>query len=992
MKRLTYLVLCLLFVTAWPGNAQEQNIRGTVIDAGNNEPLPGVVVQIKGTTKGTLTDIKGNFSLTVNSIDSLLQFSFLGYLDEVVKLTDKNDLIISLVPEVKTIDEVVVIGYGTSLKKDLTGASANVTSKDFNQGPVTNALQQISGRAAGVNITQTGSEPGKAPRVRIRGITSLIGGSDPLVVVDGVQGNMDLLNQIAPGDIESIDILKDASATAIYGSRGASGVILVSTRKSKAGQFTVEYNVTASVDVLANKLKVMNADEWEKEAKVMKVDTTANFHANTDWYKEMTQPGYTQNHTLSFGGGSDKFNYRASLSAVLQNGVVIHSKNENYIARLQATQKAWDDKITLTLNMSSGIQNNTGSPTGVGRAEFTSNLITNAYKNRPTDPVYNEDGTYFSDPHFFQYINPVALADNVTNESINNSFFGSLRSDVEIVKGLTAGWFGSWRKLDKNLGYYAPVVSTSPEGVSNNGIGRINTDYQDELLQDLSLNYKKVMGNHSLNVMGVYEWQKQTYTGSFVQGRGFINDITKYYALQLGTLASAQPGDISSYKNDRRLVSYLGRISYSYLDRYLLTASIRRDGSTVFGTDNKWGNFPSVSVAWKLSEESFIKNLNIFNDLKIRVGYGITGNQQGLSPQKSLELVGNSGQVYVNGALVTNFTVTQNGNPDLKWETREQTNFGLDFSIFNNRVFGSVDYYTATTKNLLFNYTVPQPPYPYNTIVANVGSLSNKGTEISLNWRAITRKDMTFTLSGNFSYLRNKVISLSGELNGIELNTDTINWGTNMYLIEGEPIGTFNILKHQGVDSLGKEHVAGEDSKGNIDQGDRSPYRHNEGSALPTYTYAFTPTFTYKNFDISMVWRGSGGNKIYNSLKQNLSVLQFTGKQNMLESSVSTGVVSTNYGSDLWLEDGSFLRFENLMLGYKFATQNMKHIGGIRISFIASNLWVFTKYSGVDPEINTNGSYDASANGLGDGSSFGIDNGIYPRTRTYALGLNVIFK
>jgi len=992
MKRFIYLALCIGMITSFEAFAQEKTVQGKVIDAATKEPLPGVTVLIKGTTKGSVTDIDGKYSIGITDPGAILEFSFISYTTQEIIVGGQTNLDIFLAPELKNIDEVVVIGYGTSLKKDLTGAAANVSSKDFNQGAITNPLQQLSGKTAGVSITQTGSEPGKSPYVRIRGITSLIGGSDPLVVVDGVQGNLDLLNQISPNDIESIDFLKDASSTAIYGSRGAPGVIMVTTRKSKAGKFSVEYNVTASIDVLANKLKMMNADEWTQEAQVMKVDSSANFHANTDWYKEMTQTGYTQNHSLSFGAGTDNSNYRASVTAILQNGVVINSKNNNYIGHIQATQKALDNHLSLTLDLNTGIQNNEGSPTGVGRAAFTSTLISNAYISRPTDPIYNDDGTYFSDPAVFQYINPIAVANNITNESSNKSFFGSLRSDLEIVDGFTAGWFGSWRKLDKAAGYYAPIVSQLPDAIANKGIGHINTDYVDELLQDISLNYKKDIGNHSLNVVGVYEYQKQTYSGSFLQGRGFINDLTTYNALQFGDLSKVQPGDISSYKNDRILVSFLGRINYAYLNRYLVTVSYREDGASVFGKNNKWAKFPSASVAWKLSEESFVKNLNIFDDLKIRAGYGVTGNQQGLAPQKSKQLVGASGVVYVNGAPVTNFAVIQNGNKELSWETRKQTNIGLDFSIFHSRVFGSVDYYTGVTSSLLYNYIVQQPPFPYPTIAANIGKLSNKGLEVNLNWRVISSKDISLTLGGNFTTLRNKIVELSGNLDGNPLNTDTVNWGTNMYLIKGQPIGTFNILQHTGVDSMGTETVADRDNNGKIDQGARSPDRANEGSALPTYTYAFTPTFTYKNLDISMVWRGSGGNKIYNLLNQSLSTLQFIGKQNLLESSVSTGIVSSPYSSDQWLEDGSFLRFENLTIGYKFDTKNIKYISGLRISFIASNLWVFTKYSGVDPEINVNGAYDPNATGTTNGSSFGIDNGIYPRTRSYALGLSVIFK
>jgi iron complex outermembrane receptor protein len=441
------------------------------------------------------------------------------------------------------------------------------------------------------------------------------------------------------------------------------------------------------------------------------------------------------------------------------------------------------------------------------------------------------------------------------------------------------------------------------------------------------------------------------------------------------------PGDISSYKNDRTLSSFLGRVNYSYLNRYLLTLSIRRDGSSVFGKDYKWGNFPSASVAWRINEESFMKGLDFLNNLKLRVGYGVTGNQQGLYPQNSQQLVAASGQTYFGGSQITNYAISQNGNADLKWETRAQTNIGLDFALFNSRISGSVDVYTATTSNLLFNYTVPQPPYPYGNIVANVGSLLNEGIDFNLNVKVVQTKDFNFSINGNLSLLKNKVESLSGSINGVPLNTNYVPWGTNSFLIVGQPVGTFNILQHLGKDASNAETVVDVNKDGIIDGGNTSPDRKIEGSALPTYTYAFSPVFTYKNFDLSMLFRGSGGNKIYNSVKASFSYFESIGKQNMLASAIPLGLFSSQYSSDLWLEDGSFLRFDNLTLGYRFNTKKLKYISNLRLSLTATNLALFTKYTGIDPELNVNG-----ANG------FGSDGGIYPRTSTVAVGLNVTLK
>jgi len=979
--KLKFLLFGILFMCAgFTGFAQEKfTVKSKVLDE-RKDPIPGVSVLEVGTHNGTSTDLKGNFVLKVASEKSVIKISFLGY-QSVEVSANKLGTKVTLNEETSDLQEVVVVGYGTLRKKDVTGAVASVTNENLNQGATTNPLQQIAGKAAGVVITQTGSEPGTSPSIRIRGITSLIGGSDPLVVIDGIQGDLDFLNQIPPNEIESVDILKDASATAIYGSRGAAGVILVTTKKSEAGTSQIEYSSTVSVDMISKKLDFLTADQWRTQSALWNVPVSADHGSDTDWYGLLSKTGYTQNHSIAIAGGTTKFNYRASVAAILQDGVVINSNNQNYIGRFQATQKTLNDKLILTTSLSASTRQNTGSPSSIGRADFTSNLISNAYVSKPTDPVLNSNGTYFTDPNVFQYINPYAVAETVQNNQTVNNFFGSMNADLEITKGLTAGWFGSWRKLDGNSGYYLPASSTVQSAIDNSGIANINNWHEDEKLTDVSLNYKNTFGNHNIDAIAVYEWQKQTYNGNFTQMKDFINDNTTYNALQNGSFTSIVPGDISSYKNDRTLVSFLGRVNYSYLSRYLLTLSIRRDGSSVFGANHKWGDFPSASVAWRINDESFMKGLDFLNDLKIRAGYGVTGNQQGLYPQNSQQLVAAAGQTYFGGTQITNYAISQNGNADLKWETRAQTNIGLDFALFNSRVSGSVDVYSATTSNLLFNYTVPQPPYPYGSIVANVGSLLNEGVDFNLNLKVIQTKDFNFSLNGNLSLLKNKVETLSGSINGVPLNTNYVPWGTNSYLIVGQPVGTFNILQHLGKDANNNETVVDVNKDGIIDGGSTSPDRKIEGSALPTYTYAFSPVFTYKNFDLSMLFRGSGGNKIYNSVRASFSYFESLGKQNMLASAVPLGLFTSQYSSDLWLEDGSFLRFDNLTLGYRFNTKGLKYISNLRLSLTATNLALFTKYTGIDPELNVNG-----ANG------FGSDGGIYPRTSTIAVGINVTLK
>jgi iron complex outermembrane receptor protein len=975
-------VQCLLFLLVLsPSWAQTKSIHGKVTDSKDGSGVENVSVLVKDSKTGTRTNNDGSFQVNVPALPVTLVISSVGFASQEIKVSSTDAVSISLTGANNTLTDVVVIGYGTARKKDLTGAVSSISAKDLNQGPITNPLQQIAGKASGVSVTQTGSEPGTGPGIRIRGITSLIGGNDPLVVVDGIQGNMDLLRQVPPNEIESVDILKDASATAIYGSRGAPGVVIITTKKTKAGKVSIDYTTSASWDKIPKKLEVLNATQWWEQAQKYNVPASANHGSSTDWFNILTQDGYTQNHSLALGGGANGFNYRASVSAILQKGVVLNSNFKNYIGRIQATQKALDDKLTLTMNLNSSITNTLGSPNSVGRAAFTSNLISNSYVTRPTDPVYNADGTYFTDASVFQYINPYAVSQTVVNKGETNNLFGSLRADLQLVKGLTAGWFGSWRKVDANWGYYLPALSTVTYAIDNKGVANVSNNRQNERLMDISLNYKKNIGNHYVDAVAVYEWQNQTYQGNFAQAKGFINDIATYNALQLGDLSKVLPGDMSSYKNDRTIVSFLGRINYAYANKYLLTLSMRRDGSSVFGANHKWGNFPSASIAWKLTEEGFMKGQKTFSTLKIRAGYGVTGNQQGLGPQNSLQLVGASGIAYFAGNPITNFVITQNANADLRWETKNQTNVGIDFGFLENKLTGTIEAYTSTTKNLLFNYSVPQPPYPYGTIIANVGSLSNKGLELSLNYKLINRKDMSFILAGNVSLMKNKVLELSGSINGVPLNTDYIPWGPNSYLIKGQPIGTFNIIEHLGKDATNSETVVDQNKDNIIDQGNRSPDRVIKGSALPTYTFTVSPVFTYKHWDISMLWRGSGGNKVYNNLRSSLSLFESLGKGNVFTSAIPLGLYTSKYGSDLWLEDGSFIRFENLTLGYNFDLKNLKYIAGLRVSATGNNLALITQYKGLDPELNVSG-----------GNGFGGDGGIYPRTRSIAIGLNVIFK
>jgi TonB-dependent starch-binding outer membrane protein SusC len=975
-----YLTVLFIF-TAAVASAQNRTVSGKVTSAEDASGMPGVSISEKGTSNGVITDADGNYSISVGP-NAILVFSFVGMVTQEVSVGDQTTVSIELASDVTQLSEVVVVGYGVQQKKDLTGSVASLKAEDLNPGPITSPLQQLSGKLAGVNINQVGSEPGVNPSIRIRGITSLIGGNDPLVVVDGIQGGLSLLTQVPPSEIESIDILKDASATAIYGSRGAAGVVLVTTKKGKSGATTIEYDGVYSVETISNKLDMLSPSKYRAAAADREI-TGYDQGGNTDWLDAITQNGSTQNHNIAVGGGIEKFNYRASVTAILQDGIVINSGSKNYIGRLQASQKGLDDKLTLTYNINvSSLKRKFNGPGTVGTALST----------RPTNPIYEDGGGYFYDNTLFSYTNPVARVKEIIDGDEVNNLFGSMRADYQIIDGLTGSFFGSWRKTDRVYGSYESRLATFG-GASQSGIAVRSTDRSNERLMNLILNYKKSFGMHSIDASFIYEWQKQVYEGDFIRGVNFPNDDLGYYALQnAGTFGQ---GAITSYKNDRTLVSFVGRATYSYNSKYILNASLRRDGASVFGKNNKWANFPSVSAAWQIGDESFMTGQNIVSNLKLRAGFGITGNQQGLSPLNSVSFAGNNGNAFFGGDIIRNFAITQNDNPDLKWETKRMLNVGIDFGLFNDRFFGSIEYYTGETRDLLFNYTVPVPPFPFNSIIANVGTIKNDGLEAALNYIVVNNGDLRVTLGANLTTVRTEVKELSGTLRGTPLTTDYVGWGgadiigvggqnnDMSYLIKGQPLGTFYVFKHAGIDESGTQIVDDLNGNGTIDQGRLSKDRYVAGQALPKLYIGFTPSVSYKNWDLSMVVRGAYGHKIYNVRRAQLSILNRLGQNNVLSDALSTGIqnVAETSATDFWLEDGGFTRLENVTVGYRFTTADWKVIKTLRLSFTSNNLFVITKYKGIDPEVRNDG-----------GSGAGLDGGIYPRTRNFAVGVNVTFK
>ncbi len=980
-----FLILMLWFCANLAFAQQEVQISGVVSDK-KGETLPGISVYIKGTVNGTTTDVDGKYTLKAPS-DATIVFEGVELTKQEIAVNNQTSINVTMLEDVKELTQVVIVGYGTQQKKDVTGSIATLDSGSFNQGPITNPLQQINGRVAGVTINQVGSEPGTAPNIRIRGIASLAGSSDPLFVIDGIQGGSELYNAINPSEIETFDILKDASATAIYGARGAAGVVIITTKKGQEGKTTMEYSGTISFDVIAKKYDMLSAEQWRAEATRRGIASSADFGGNTDWFKQITRNGLTQNHNLAFGGGTKNFTYRASAGAILQDGIILNSNSKTFMGRFMATQKALNNRLTLTYNLNASIgQNNFNNGEVVGLA----------LSRRPTDPVYFPNGNYFTTVDVFDYTNPLARTKEILNGNKTNSYFASMKADYEIMEGLTASVFGSWRKRDEFYGRYDSRLTTQQFAINQKGVASRNTNIADEKIFNFILNYNKVVGDHSFGATAVYEWQKQDYEGFGASARGFINDLLTMNALQSGSIADVRQGDVFSYRNDRTLVSVLGRLNYAYQGKYLATVNFRRDGSSLFGKNNRWANFPSVSLAWRVSEEAFLKDNKIVSNLKVRAGYGVTGSLAGIGPQNSLRLVNPSGTAFFQGGQIPNFAISQNVNADLRWETREMVNFGVDFGLLDNKLTGTLDYFVGNSKNLLFNYEVPSPPYPNTSILANVGSVRNAGIEATLRYTLVDTKDLTVSLGGNFTYMTNKVTELSGSLNGVPLNTDYVQWGSSSttgqssnngvsYLIKGQQIGTFYLFKHAGVDDQGNQIIDDLNGNGVVDDGNRkNADRYIAGQALPKFTWGFTPSVRYKDFDLSLVLRGAGGHHVYNSRRSTLSAMSQMGQANVLADAPNNNIKQITYASNFWLERGDFARLENLTIGWnvkKVGAYMSNYVQSVRVSFTANNLFVLTGYKGIDPEQSVSG-----------GNGFGIDNGIYPRVRSFAFGLQVSFK
>jgi TonB-linked SusC/RagA family outer membrane protein len=973
----------LLLATTVSAFAQDRTVTGTVTDE-TKQPLPGVTVTAKSSGRGTITDANGNYNIRVSGNADSVKFAMISFTAKSYVVGNATSLNISLQPDLKQLKDVVVIGYGTSTKKDLTGSITTVKAEEFNVGVITTPAQLLQGKVAGLNVTKSG-DPNSQPTVLLRGPSTLrTGAQTPFYVIDGVPGaSIDLL---APADIESIDVLKDASATAIYGSRAANGVIIVTTRRSKAGQNRLTYSAYAATEKVSKQIDMLSGDELRDYLKTngqTLVPILNDDGSNTNWQDLALRRSYSQNHNLSYGGASSTAEYGASLNYLKNNGILKNTALERTILKGYVNQRFFDNRLKLSLTLTNSQTKNNDI--------VQDQVLAGILFYLPTVSPFNPDGTY---KEFYNRTgsgtrNPLSLIDNNFIKVDNNKTLINGSAQVDIFKGLKFTLNGSVQRDQNNYNRY--YNSASGLAVNFNGLASRSSILNKSTVVESFFNYDREFGDHSLKLLAGYSYQQNRVNDGFgVTTQNFSNDYLTYNNIFLSNPSLlSQIGFDNTPISTLRLLSYYGRVQYQFKKRYLLQASLRNDGSSAFGVNNRWGYFPSVSGAWQVIEENFMKKLPVFSDLKLRVGYGVSGNSEDLDAFSSILVYGtppgNSKFLY-NGNITNAIGPVRNDNPNLKWESTATTNIGIDFGLFKDRITGSVEYYIKKTSDLITSYNVSTTQYFVPTINANVGNVKNSGIEVTLNAKAVATKDFRWTTSLNFSHNKNVVEKLSDAIyNTPFIQTSQLGGkgqsGNYSQIIQpGYPIGTFNLWHYLGKNERGVSTYQKADGSVTASQ----PLTTDAmivGNAQPKFTYGFSNTFNYKNFDLNFLVRGVLGNKILNATLAGLNNPVDSKIQNIPRFTLNESYNDINgyLISDRFLESGSYLRLDNATLGYSIKPK-IQAIKNIRLYLTANNLFVITKYRGIDPEINAGG------------ATPGVDNNnFYPKTRTFIFGLNASF-
>ena len=997
---------------------QGKTITGTIVDS-NGEAIIGANIIEKGTSNGTITDYDGKFTLNVSN-NAILKVSYIGYLEQEAATQDISNVNVVLQEDTHSLEELVVIGYGSMTRKDVTSSITTVQAGKLNVGAFSDPAQLLQGKVPGLIITQS-SNPNGSPSITLRGASTFRSGAaqEPYYIIDGIPGMS--LALVSPNDIESIDVLRDATATAIYGSKAANGVIIINTKKGKEGHTNINYSSYVAVDDILKNWDVMDASQMRRYASENNITLVNDMGADTNWQKEVQRTGLSHNHNVSISGGSEQVSYNSSVNYMERQGVIKGTEMDRLIGRAFVEAKTLKDLLTLSFNINTSITNRNNVPFD---EQGQSVLDAMSYYS-PLTPVKNEDGTWYENSGISQNFNPVSLINENIYDTEDKQMQGNVKASLKITNELLYNInlaYQNEQHLFSNYNSTQSLVALGMNGKADRSV--INNKKK---VLETYFNYDHTFKEaHKLGLMAGYSFEESNDNDGFkLTTYNFYNDALSYHNLGMGNNVDINGlglGDGRYMLSTLRMISFYGRINYSFNSKYLLQATARRDGSSAFGKNNRWATFPSASMAWRISEESFIKDLNIFDDLKLRVGYGVSGNSLGFDVFTATQVYGATGRfehMTPSGEteLVHTLGATRNANPDLKWERTGMLNVGLDFSFFNNRLNGTIEVYDKRTKDLIADYQVSTTRYPFNWLTANVGEISNKGIELNINAIPVKTNNFSWETSLNLSHNRNIVERLSNDTYSVNyfdranLNSAGFSTATQQRVMEGYPIGHFYTwqwadykegVSHYYVYGEGTlRDLYGDDFESKVNKQDDGRYvdkdsgelvttskplyddRTSTGSAQPKLTLGWNNTLSFKKWTMTAFFQGVFGNKIMNGTRAFLSNYASVGNGKNILASMFEENLATDYNShapsDRYLERGDYLRLSALTLGYNFGSVN-NYIKGLRLYATCNNLLTITNYKGIDPEIS-----------LG-GMEPGIDNRqTYPRTRTFMFGINVNF-
>lgn len=968
-------------------SGKKVKVRGVIKDE-TGEPIIGATIRVKGHSEGTVSDFDGNFSLDVTG-DNTLQISYIGYQTKEFVVGKQHHFSIVLEEDKKILNEVVVIGYGTQKKGDITSSVGSVKSEDFTAGAINDAGQLIQGKIAGLSVTNPSGNPVGGTEISLRGNTTILGAStNPLILIDGVPGDF---NTVAPEDIESIDVLKDGSAAAIYGSRGTNGVVLITTKKSKGNNINeVQYSGYLSLSTIAKKPDFCDANDYRQQIKDGLRDAAWDLGDNTNWIDAIIRTGLSHVHNVSFKGGNAQTNYIFNVNYRNLQGIFKRSDKEEFQGRAEVNHSMFDDKLRFNFQL---LGNQTGYTATSDGGSFNTYSWRQALIHNPTEPIKNADGSWHENTGIFNYDNPVSRIYECDGEQkISQTRFSS-NITLTPIKELTFNALFSYDKINQEGGYYETKKHISNVRDGMNGYASTGGSSTVTKLVELTAQFHRNFGDHTIQALAGYSYQESTYSNQYERNYNFPTDLYSWHNIGVGQALKEGLGTEYSYWLDTNLIGFFGRLNYNYKNRYLLMASVRHEAaSQLAGTNKPWGTFPSVSLGWRITEEKFMKNQKVFDDIKLRAGYGVTGSQ----PSQSflgVPLLGYGDYYLYNGQWIRALQPTQNSNDKLKWEEKHEYDIGADFSVLNYRLNVSVDWYYRLIKGLLYDYSVPSPPNLYTTTRANVGEMSNNGLEIMVNAIPVQTKDFKWETTITFSTNSNKLKSLSNDLYQTSSDYFMTGWieepiKTESHIVRiGHKVGDIYGFKVVDVDESGKWIYL--DKDGNRVNYDDFTHSFEDkqilGNGVPKWYLGFNNQFRYKNFDLAINMRGAFGFQIMNGMRmfyENRSRQDWNRLRSAYDKVFGKAVLNTLCSEEFnsyYVENGDYWKIDNITLGYSFSKIN-KWIKTLRLYASVNNAITITGYKGIDPEVSTSGlapSYD--------------NRDSYPHTRAFTFGMNVTF-